>query len=93
MLRKVRSTLVNRQFLKLNLVLVVLLLIGAMSASAQDSITSSPTVASQAWFPGLSISDSFAESDGRLPCAWNGPGAAETNQHSGSATSTAKAQA
>ena len=30
---------------------------------------------------------------GRFPCAANGPGAAETNQRSGSAASTASAQA
>jgi len=61
MLRKVRSTDVNRQFLKLTLVLVVLLLLGVLSATAQDAITSGPTVASQAWLPGLSIADPFAE--------------------------------
>jgi quercetin dioxygenase-like cupin family protein len=62
MLAKVLSIGFNRQFLKLNLVLVVLLLLGALSATAQDAITSSPTVVSQAWFPGLSIGDTFAKS-------------------------------
>ena len=42
-------------------VLVVLLLLGVLSAAAQDAITSAPSLVSQAWLPGLSIADSFVE--------------------------------